>query len=50
MRAGLRELGSAALASASAPLADAVRAPGSPGMEPVVRVGVAIVAVGTTAY
>jgi basic amino acid/polyamine antiporter, APA family len=43
----LSELGSAALASASAPLADAVRAAGFPGMEPVVRVGAAIAALGS---
>jgi basic amino acid/polyamine antiporter, APA family len=43
----LSELGSAALASASAPLADAVRAAGFPGMEPVVRVGAAVAAVGS---
>jgi APA family basic amino acid/polyamine antiporter len=43
----LSELGSAALASASAPLADAVRAAGLPGMEPVVRVGAAVAALGS---
>lgn len=43
----LSELGSAALASASAPLADAVRAAGLPAMEPVVRVGAAIAALGS---
>jgi len=43
----LSELGSAALASASAPLADAVRAAGFPGMEPVVRVGAAVAALGS---
>jgi APA family basic amino acid/polyamine antiporter len=43
----LSELGSAALASASAPLADAVRAAGLPWMEPVVRVGAAVAAVGS---
>jgi APA family basic amino acid/polyamine antiporter len=43
----LSELGSAAMASATAPLADAVRAAGVPGMEPVVRVGAAIAALGS---
>jgi basic amino acid/polyamine antiporter, APA family len=43
----LSELGSAALASTSAPLADAVRAAGFPGMEPVVRVGAAVAALGS---
>jgi basic amino acid/polyamine antiporter, APA family len=43
----LSELGSAALASASAPLADAVRAAGFPGLEPVVRVGAAVAALGS---
>jgi basic amino acid/polyamine antiporter, APA family len=43
----LSELGSAALASASAPLADAVRAAGFPAMEPVVRVGAAVAALGS---
>jgi len=43
----LSELGSAALASASAPLADAVRAAGLSWMEPVVRVGAAVAAVGS---
>ncbi len=43
----LSELGSAALASASAPLADAVRAAGLPAMEPVVRVGAAVAALGS---
>jgi APA family basic amino acid/polyamine antiporter len=43
----LTELGSAALASTSAPLADAVRAAGFPGMEPVVRVGAAVAALGS---
>jgi APA family basic amino acid/polyamine antiporter len=42
------ELGSAALASASAPLADAVRAAGFPGWEPVVvRAGAAVAALGS---
>jgi APA family basic amino acid/polyamine antiporter len=43
----LSELGSTALASASAPLADAVRAAGFPAMEPVVRVGAAVAALGS---
>jgi basic amino acid/polyamine antiporter, APA family len=43
----LSELGSAALASASAPLADAVRAAGFPGWEPVVRAGAAVAALGS---
>jgi APA family basic amino acid/polyamine antiporter len=43
----LSELGSTALASATAPLADAVRAAGFPAMEPVVRVGAAIAALGS---
>lgn len=43
----LSQLGSAALASATAPLADAVRAAGLPAMEPVVRVGAAIAALGS---
>ena len=43
----LSELGSAALASASAPLADAVRAAGLPGWEPVVRAGAAVAALGS---
>jgi basic amino acid/polyamine antiporter, APA family len=43
----LSELGSAALASASAPLAEAVRAAGFPGFEPVVRVGAAVAALGS---
>jgi APA family basic amino acid/polyamine antiporter len=43
----LSELGSTALASASAPLADAVRAAGFPGFEPVVRVGAAVAALGS---
>jgi APA family basic amino acid/polyamine antiporter len=43
----LSELGSAALASTGAPLADAVRAAGFPGMEPVVRVGAAVAALGS---
>jgi APA family basic amino acid/polyamine antiporter len=41
------ELGVAALASATAPLADAVRATGLPGLEPVVRVGAAVAALGS---
>jgi APA family basic amino acid/polyamine antiporter len=43
----LSELGSTAMASATTPLADAVRAAGVPGMEPVVRVGAAIAALGS---
>jgi APA family basic amino acid/polyamine antiporter len=43
----LTELGSSTLASASAPLAEAVRAAGLPGFEPVVRVGAAIAALGS---
>jgi len=43
----LGELGSAALASATAPLADAVRAAGFPGWEPVVRAGAAVAALGS---
>src|SRR6185312_7648752 len=43
----LSELGSAALASANAPLADAVRAAGFPAMEPLVRVGAAVAALGS---
>jgi APA family basic amino acid/polyamine antiporter len=43
----LAELGSAALASAAAPLADAVTAAGHPGLAPVVRVGATIAAVGS---
>ena len=43
----LAELGSAGLASSSAPLADAVRAAGWPGLEPVVRAGAAIAALGS---
>jgi APA family basic amino acid/polyamine antiporter len=43
----LSELGSAALASASAPLAEAVRAAGFPGFEPVVRAGAAVAALGS---
>jgi basic amino acid/polyamine antiporter, APA family len=43
----LSELGSAALASASAPLADAVRVAGFGWMEPVVRAGAAIAALGS---
>jgi APA family basic amino acid/polyamine antiporter len=41
------ELGSGALASASAPLADAVRAAAFPGWEPVVRAGAAVAALGS---
>ena len=43
----LAELGGAGLASSSAPLADAVRAAGHPVMEPVVRVGAAVAALGS---
>ena len=43
----LSELGSAALASATAPLAEAVRAAGLPGLEPVVRAGAAVAALGS---
>lgn len=43
----LAELGSAATASATAPLADAVRAAGFGGLEPVVRVGAAVAALGS---
>ena len=43
----LSELGSAALASASAPLAEAVRTAGVPAFEPAVRVGAAIAALGS---
>src|SRR6478752_1573407 len=43
----LSELGSAALASATAPLADAVRAAGFPAIEPMVRVGAAVAALGS---
>lgn len=42
----LSELGSAALASASAPLADAVVAAGHPGLVPVVRAGATLAALG----
>ena len=43
----LSELGSATLASATAPLAEAVRAAGVPGLEPVVRAGAAVAALGS---
>jgi basic amino acid/polyamine antiporter, APA family len=43
----LSELGSVALASATAPLAEAVRAAGMPGFEPVVRAGAAVAALGS---
>ena len=43
----LMQLGSAGLASSSAPLADAVRAAGRAGLEPVVRVGAAVAALGS---
>jgi APA family basic amino acid/polyamine antiporter len=41
------ELGSATLASATAPLADAVRAAGLPNLEPMVRAGAAVAALGS---
>jgi APA family basic amino acid/polyamine antiporter len=43
----LSELGSDALASATAPFGDAVAAAGFPGLEPVVRVGAAVAALGS---
>ena len=43
----LAELGSAALASATAPLSEAVAAAGMPGFAPVVRVGAAVAAMGS---
>ncbi|MEV5728146.1 MULTISPECIES: APC family permease [Streptomyces] len=43
----LSVLGSGGLASATAPLADAVRAAGVPGLVPVVRVGAAVAALGS---
>jgi APA family basic amino acid/polyamine antiporter len=43
----LMQLGSAGLASSGAPLADAVRAAGRAGFEPVVRVGAAVAALGS---
>lgn len=43
----LSVLGSEGLAQASAPLADAVRAAGVPGLAPVVRVGAAVAALGS---
>ena len=43
----LAELGSAAMASATAPLADAVAAAGHPGLAPVVRVGATLAALGS---
>lgn len=45
--ATLSVLGPGGLGSASAPLADAVRAAGAPGMVPVVRVGAAVAALGS---
>ncbi|MGZ4513630.1 MAG: APC family permease [Mycobacterium sp.] len=45
--AALSVLGSDGLARATAPLAEAVRAAGMPGFEPVVRVGAALAAVGS---
>jgi APA family basic amino acid/polyamine antiporter len=41
------QLGSATLASATAPLADVVRAAGFPNLEPMVRVGAAVAALGS---
>jgi APA family basic amino acid/polyamine antiporter len=43
----LAELGSAALGSATSPLADAVAAAGFPGLQPVVRAGAAVAALGS---
>jgi basic amino acid/polyamine antiporter, APA family len=43
----LMQLGSAALSSSSAPLADAVRAAGRAGFEPIIRVGAAVAALGS---
>jgi basic amino acid/polyamine antiporter, APA family len=43
----LAQLGSAGMASATAPLADAVTAAGHPGLTPVVRVGATIAALGS---
>jgi APA family basic amino acid/polyamine antiporter len=43
----LAELGSTTLASATAPLAEAVAAAGHPGFEPVVRVGATVAALGS---
>lgn len=43
----LAELGSTAMASTTAPLADAVTAAGHPGLVPVVRVGAAVAALGS---
>jgi basic amino acid/polyamine antiporter, APA family len=43
----MSELGSATLASATAPLAEAVRAAGAPGLEPVIRAGAAVAALGS---
>ncbi len=43
----LSELGSATLASATAPLAQAVASAGMPGLEPVVRAGAAVAALGS---
>ncbi|MER6212997.1 APC family permease [Streptomyces sp. NPDC001674] len=45
--AALSVLGAGALAGSSAPLADAVRAAGRPGLVPVVRVGAALAALGS---
>jgi APA family basic amino acid/polyamine antiporter len=43
----LAELGSAGLAASSAPLADAVRAAGHSGLEPVIRAGAVVAALGS---
>jgi basic amino acid/polyamine antiporter, APA family len=43
----LMVLGGGGVASSSAPLADAVRAAGSPGLEPLVRAGAAVAALGS---
>ena len=43
----LAELGSAVLAASSAPLADAVRAAGHSGLEPVIRAGAVVAALGS---
>jgi APA family basic amino acid/polyamine antiporter len=43
----LTQLGGVGLAASSAPLADAVRVAGHPGLEPVIRVGAAVAALGS---
>jgi basic amino acid/polyamine antiporter, APA family len=43
----LMQLGSAGLATSNAPLADAIRAAGHAGLEPIVRVGAAVAALGS---